>query len=247
MSNTKSDIVKIQIRETGLVSSNLLKDVVRQLRAMIQLLEEFAETTPNAYIEVVSLSKNSPLEATVRTVVRDTPDREPNRPQSVIRSQRKTQVKTTTRPIRRLETVFKRVRSGKLEKGDVESAMKIADFAKTLGSDEATITTSNGEYEVNAALLASIESKIGIVHRSKGTASGQIKNINIHASPHTFYIYPEAGPSRIRCVFNKSLLHHVGSATRDSEDGRLPEAGDGTFAHRPCEDGHRRRAGEGGS
>lgn len=46
-----------------------------------------------------------------------------------------------------------------------------------------------------------------------GEISGYIDAINVHREP-VFFLYPEVGPSRVRCVFDRPLLDDVRSALK---------------------------------
>lgn len=48
---------------------------------------------------------------------------------------------------------------------------------------------------------------------SMGALSGYIDAINVHRDP-IFFLYPEVGPTRVRCVFDRTLLDEVRAALK---------------------------------
>jgi len=57
---------------------------------------------------------------------------------------------------------------------------------------------------------ARITKILGNVFRSYGTFRGKLEAVNLHADPQIVYIYPVAGPTKVRCRFRKGRFKNLG-------------------------------------
>ncbi|MBX7132577.1 MAG: hypothetical protein K1X67_07885 [Fimbriimonadaceae bacterium] len=197
----ESEQVTIKIEShSDVAGAEMLPDVVRQLNAMIRLLTEFAADPLTSRVEVLNLKKGSPLVATLRvvTIRSGGPSAKARRP------------KPTSRPIRRLESVFSQIQGSPGKKRvDATALSVIADVAKLLRHDVAIIDTAKETIRIDSDLVRQINARLGSVFTSEGQVTGILEGINVHTKPWSFTIYPEVGPRRIRCTFDEALLSSV--------------------------------------
>ena len=97
-----------------------------------------------------------------------------------------------------------------------------ADLQKAYGSMMAplrrnlrrvTLDTGSRHVIVTADRVGTVLSGPQVDAVSMGRYSGYIDAINVHADP-VFYLYPVIGPTRISCVFDRTLLDEVKNALK---------------------------------
>lgn len=79
-----------------------------------------------------------------------------------------------------------------------------------------SITTRFGETEV--AIIGRSDTRLTLITHADesaavGSFSGSVDALNVHGD-HFFYLYPIAGPSRIKCVFDAAMLGKVRDAVK---------------------------------
>jgi len=79
-----------------------------------------------------------------------------------------------------------------------------------------SITTNFGETEI--AIVGRTDGLLTLVEFKEETAavgsfSGSVDALNVHGD-HFFYLYPAAGPTRIKCVFDAAMLGKVRDAVK---------------------------------
>ncbi|HWD38636.1 MAG TPA: hypothetical protein VG944_07290 [Fimbriimonas sp.] len=177
---------------------------------MMRLLVEFSADPRIARVQVLSLEKNSPLEAVLRVVsVNEAPVKIPGvKPRKAI-------IRGSSQPIRNLEKVFSAVSQPKTPKSfDPNTWLSLGDFAKQLKNDVAHITTSKAEMVIDSRIADEINKKLGPVHRSRGSITGILEGINVHSKPWNFTVYPKIGPVKVRCLFDESVFPSVQKGIR---------------------------------
>lgn len=187
--------------------ANLLPDVLRQLTAMVKLLSDMSENADISKVQVLLLSKESPLRGEFRVVnVRE-------RPATRV-SPKKQLVRAIAKPVRRLEGLFDTIGEPPRRNVDVEGLTAVSDFAKQLRGDVATLETDHHLMVVDPGIIAQIDRQLGPILQSRGSVSGVLEGLNIHTRPWRFYVYPEIGPKRIQCTFPEELFPIVHAAIR---------------------------------
>ncbi|CAN5424934.1 hypothetical protein BH11ARM1_BH11ARM1_05890 [soil metagenome] len=205
MANYEKVIVEIKAQSpTGI---DLLPDVLRQLNALVRLLADFSDR--NSKVEVVEISKNSPLRAELRVVSfhdrPKVPNAAPSRPI----------VRRTSQPFRRLEKAYREVvDTSPPKKVDAPGLVALQDFAKLLRHDVATIDTSHAHMVMDSSLIERAQQRLGVVRRSRGSLTGILEGLNVHTKPWSFTIYPEVGPNRVKCTFEEKQFAEVQHAIR---------------------------------
>jgi hypothetical protein len=204
----KPEYLDVKIDHRSEFGVDLLPDVLRQLQAMVRLLTEVATDPKYSKVEVLELSKHSPLTARLRVVtVKERPSSSPRRGGP--------SVKGTTAPIRRLERAYLTAMSTRKSRHvDASSLSALRDFALQLKSDVATITANGETMVVDSSLVEKIDSKLGPVFKSVGTVTGILEGLNVHTKPWHFVLYPDIGPPRLRCTFDEALFESVRHALR---------------------------------
>jgi hypothetical protein len=199
--------VTVQIQANSLVGVELLPDVLRQLNAMVRLLTDFAAR--NSKVEVVEIAKHSPLVARLRVVNIEESPKVPN-----VR-QPKPSIRRTTQPFRRLERAYGEVTDSTApRKVDATGLIALQDFARQLRTDVATIDTAKAHMVVSSSIIDQIQQRLGQVQRARGTLTGILEGLNVHTKPWSFTIYPEVGPSRVKCTFTEDQFAEVQKAIR---------------------------------
>lgn len=77
----------------------------------------------------------------------------------------------------------------------------------------ATLVTDDREVRITAADVERPPMAAPVAEMQIGSYSGFLDAVNVHRTP-VFYLYPVAGPSSVRCVFDTSLLPKVSGALR---------------------------------
>lgn len=205
-----SEIVRVRIDSHTTSGVERLEDVIRQMNAMVKLLSEFVTNPSISEVEVLGLSKHSPLTATLQVVtIRK------RRPVKKSDPFPKPIVRAIGAPIRALERTYDLATGTKKSKSEnAPSLLALSDFGKQLRNDVATIETRDRLMVLDRGIVAQIDDKLGSVRKSHGTVSGVIEGLNVHSKPWTFTIYPEIGPRKIRCFFREELLPDVQAAIR---------------------------------
>jgi len=62
--------------------------------------------------------------------------------------------------------------------------------------------------------MAKLQEVVGEIEYIEGSVSGLLQRLNIYGSANTFYIFPVAGPKKVKCIFpegiRKKALESVG-------------------------------------
>ncbi len=177
----ESEVVSVRISHPSEQGIDLLPEVLRQLKALMHLLTEFAADPRTARVEFLSLSKNSDLIARLRVV------NVPRIQVSGSGAEAPTKIKGTAQPLRRLEKVYQEIIDSRARnKEDLDGLIALRSFAADLSADVATITTSKQEIIVSSSIVEKINSKIGATITSFGSIAGKIEAVNIHSRPWSF-------------------------------------------------------------
>lgn len=229
---------------------SLLSDVIDQLESLTRLLRSLSDDATT--IEVVSITKKSPLTAELRTVHRTKVKATKKKPGSY-------RYRDLKAPVKRFEGTLQALTSAKRlpAYADVYSLVQLRDFADGLvkSGSIARIQTEDHVYTVDERLRSEIDSRLGKARISYTSYTGTLERLNVHGSRWSFTIYPLVGPTRILCYFDKEKLDEVKTLVKDvvtvrgravyREESPWPEqirvdsivakrrAPDGTFASMP--------------
>jgi hypothetical protein len=205
-----SGTLRLVIQPRAVRSRSLLPEVIDQLESLTRLMRALSDE--DTALEVVSISKNSPLEATLRVV-----HRVRVRPSAAKKGAPKEKAKfkynTVRTPITRLEKTLTAIKSKTALPtfADPYSLMQLKDFADDLNraDSDAMIYADGKEFFVDEALRQQIDSTLGATRIAYTSYVGTLERLNVHGSRWSFTIFPIAGPTRILCYFDQDDLEVI--------------------------------------
>lgn len=187
----------------------LLSNVIDQLESLARLLKALSET--DTTLEVVSITKHSPLNATLRTMYR--------------RSSQQGRTRTYTyspakQPANRLRATLDALNHGKRLPGyaDAYFLSELRDFAEDLRKHKCTATVISDEerFRIDSSLIGQIDNVLGRETIAYTTVTGILEGLNVHGSRWTFTIFPSVGASRVLCRFDREDLTQIRVLVKDT-------------------------------
>ena len=182
----------------------MLPDLIEQLESLGKVVRSLYDD--DTILEVVSLSKNSPIKAVFRPVRK-----------SIVKNRISGTKKTTYRQLPRAtahlkSTLAALTSESKLPRYADEFALtQLKSLAQDLaGNDsEAIVTTGGTSFSVGQGIINQISLRLGASRIGYTTYVGKMGRINAHGAKWSFTIFPIAGPRRIVCYFDRTEIERM--------------------------------------
>jgi hypothetical protein len=109
-----------------------------------------------------------------------------------------------------LGSVVREVRQGRLSRKVEPSLLQdLRNMAAPIGRTLAGVilTIDNSDVEFTPDVRKNVEAILSPEEVFNGSFSGMLEYLNVHAGANVFCIYPDVGPTKIRCHFPAELTH----------------------------------------